>query len=85
MQTSFAHALPHKRLIKCPTRVPDLQASGEEWKAEYDYTAADEDEVSFAENDIFINVETVDEGWVKVRLRRLRPNLACGVETKGCG
>jgi len=49
--------------------VAEPEASGEEWKAEYDYAAADEDEVSFSENDIFINVETVDEGWVKGTLK----------------
>jgi hypothetical protein len=38
---------------------------GAQWKALYDYTAADGDEVSFAEGDIIINVEEVDDGWVK--------------------
>jgi len=31
--------------------------------------------VSFSENDIFINVETVDEGWVKVRLQSFGQTL----------
>ena len=40
--------------------------SGERWIAQYDYTAADNDEVSFVENDVIINVEVVDEGWMTV-------------------
>ena len=35
------------------------------WLAQYDYTAADADEVSFADGDTIIDVEVIDEGWVK--------------------
>lgn len=38
------------------------------WHAEYDYTAADGDEVSFVEGDILVDVVEVDEGWVTVCL-----------------
>ena len=34
------------------------------YRALYDYDAADEDEVSFVEDDTISNVQTVDEGWV---------------------
>ena len=33
-------------------------------KALYDYTAADKDEISFKENDIIVNCQKVDEGWM---------------------
>jgi hypothetical protein len=38
---------------------------GEEWVAEYDYAAADEEEITLTEGDIIINVEAVDDGWVR--------------------
>lgn len=40
------------------------------WKAEYDYTAADSDELSFVEGDVFINIKTVDEGWSEATLEK---------------
>ena len=47
--------------------MPCFQAeSGEQWIAQYDYEATDEDEVSFVENDVIVDVEAVDEGWVRV-------------------
>jgi len=30
----------------------------------YNYTAADDDEVSFREGDYIINAEIIDEGWM---------------------
>ena len=36
------------------------------YKAAYDYTASDADEVSFSEGDVIINVTVIDEGWVNV-------------------
>lgn len=30
----------------------------------YDYEAADDDEVGFKENDLIINCEPIDEGWM---------------------
>ncbi|VDD94444.1 unnamed protein product [Enterobius vermicularis] len=39
-------------------------------KALYDYTAADKDEVSFAEGDIIVNCQKVDEGWMTGTVQR---------------
>eukprot|EP00043_Microstomoeca_roanoka_P006579 m.64030 g.64030 ORF g.64030 m.64030 type:complete len:445 (-) comp13474_c2_seq2:59-1393(-) len=33
------------------------------WVAMYDYDAADADEVSFKEGDVFVSVQIVDDGW----------------------
>ena len=33
-------------------------------KAMYDYTAQDTDEVTFKEDDVIINCEPIDEGWM---------------------
>ena len=44
--------------------------SGMTWVAEYDYAAADADEVTVAEGDVVINVSIVGEGWITVRARR---------------
>jgi hypothetical protein len=44
---------------------PPAADGGEKWVAEFDYDAADEDEVSFKEGEIFINVDIVDEGWAR--------------------
>lgn len=35
-----------------------------QYTALYDYTAADDDEVSFREGDTVSNVEVIDDGWV---------------------
>jgi len=37
---------------------------GKKWIAQFDYVAADKDEVSFSDGDIIIKVKEVDEGWV---------------------
>jgi hypothetical protein len=39
-------------------------------KALYDYTAADKDEVTFKENDIIVNCEKVDDGWLTGTVQR---------------
>lgn len=36
----------------------------------YDYTAADEDEVSFVDGDVIVDVERIDEGWMYGRVER---------------
>ncbi|KXJ11135.1 LIM and SH3 domain protein 1 [Exaiptasia diaphana] len=40
------------------------------YRAIYDYTAADEDEVSFVEGDIVIEPNIIDEGWMEGRIER---------------
>ena len=34
------------------------------YQAMYDYDAQDDDEVGFQENDVVVNVEPIDEGWM---------------------
>ncbi len=36
----------------------------------YDYTAADEDEVSFMDGDVIVDVQQIDEGWMYGRVER---------------
>ena len=43
---------------------------GPVFKAMYDYTKADIDEVSFVEGDIIINTEAIDEGWMTGTVER---------------
>ena len=38
--------------------------AGPRFKCMYDYTAGDDDEVSFREDDIVIDVDPIDEGWM---------------------
>jgi len=39
-------------------------------RALYDYVAADKDEVSFNENDVIVNCQMVDEGWMTGTVQR---------------
>lgn len=36
----------------------------------YDYTAADDDEVTFNEGDIIVDATVIDEGWMEGRVQR---------------
>ncbi|XP_033944309.1 LIM and SH3 domain protein 1 [Pseudochaenichthys georgianus] len=45
-------------------------SSGKRYRAVYDYAAADEDEVSFVDGDVIIDVQTIDEGWMYGRVER---------------
>ncbi|XP_036944236.1 LIM and SH3 domain protein 1 isoform X2 [Acanthopagrus latus] len=38
--------------------------AGKRYRAVYDYSAADEDEVSFMDGDVIIDVQQIDEGWM---------------------
>lgn len=40
------------------------------YRAVYDYTAADDDEVSFMDGDEIVDVEQIDEGWMFGRVAR---------------
>lgn len=40
------------------------------YRAVYDYTAADEDEVSFQDGDLIVDVQQIDEGWMYGRVER---------------
>ncbi|TKR77452.1 hypothetical protein L596_018423 [Steinernema carpocapsae] len=57
---------------KAPTGIAGIvgKTAGFTVKAIYDYTAADKDEVSFLENDIIVNCQKVDEGWMTGTVQR---------------
>ncbi|XP_040918496.1 LIM and SH3 domain protein 1 [Toxotes jaculatrix] len=45
-------------------------SSGKRYRAVYDYSAADEDEVSFMDGDVIVDVQQIDEGWMYGRVER---------------
>lgn len=51
-----------------PTAAP--VASGPKYRALYDYSAADDDEVSFVEDDLISEVTVIDDGWMEGRVER---------------
>lgn len=53
-----------------PVSQPPPKASEPRYVAIYDYTAADDDEVSFREGDIIVDGEKIDEGWMTGRVER---------------
>ncbi|KAG7502438.1 nebulin isoform X4 [Solea senegalensis] len=44
--------------------------TGKTVRAMYDYTAADNDEVSFRDSDVIVNVQSIDEGWMYGTVQR---------------
>ncbi|KAM9392611.1 LIM and SH3 domain protein 1-like [Pholidichthys leucotaenia] len=60
-----------------PTPEPVRQAAaapppsaGKRYRAVYDYCAADDDEVSFMDGDVIVDVQQIDEGWMYGRVER---------------
>ncbi|XP_076000145.1 LIM and SH3 domain protein 1 isoform X2 [Genypterus blacodes] len=53
-----------------PAAATATAAAGKRYKAVYDYSAADEDEVSFLEGDVIIVVQQIDEGWMFGQVER---------------
>ncbi|XP_027033423.1 LIM and SH3 domain protein 1-like [Tachysurus fulvidraco] len=49
---------------------PPPPSGGKRYRAIYDYAAADEDEVSFADGDVIVDVQQIDEGWMFGRVER---------------
>lgn len=49
---------------------PLPSGGGKRYRAVYDYAAADEDEVSFADGDLILDVQQIDEGWMFGRVER---------------
>uniref|UniRef100_A0AAY4B9V9 LIM and SH3 domain protein 1 n=1 Tax=Denticeps clupeoides TaxID=299321 RepID=A0AAY4B9V9_9TELE len=45
-------------------------SAGKRYRAVYDYSAADEDEVSFLDGDVIVDVQQIDEGWMYGRVER---------------
>ncbi|XP_051997988.1 nebulin isoform X3 [Xyrauchen texanus] len=44
--------------------------TGKSVRAMYDYSAADNDEVSFKDGDVIVNVQSIDEGWMYGTVQR---------------
>lgn len=42
----------------------------QKYRALYDYSAADDDEVSFLEDDLISEVTVIDDGWMEGRVER---------------
>ncbi|XP_075941832.1 LIM and SH3 domain protein 1 isoform X1 [Anarhichas minor] len=55
--------------VQAPAAGPPPSA-GKRYRAVYDYSAADEDEVSFVDGDVIIDVQQIDEGWMYGRVER---------------
>ncbi|ESO86812.1 hypothetical protein LOTGIDRAFT_128533 [Lottia gigantea] len=54
-----------------PAPAPQPMYQGKShYRAIYDYTAADDDEVSFREGDVVINCEIIDAGWMTGTIQR---------------
>ena len=51
-------------------QAPPPASSGPAYVAMYDYTAADDDEVSFVEGDTIVNAEVIDAGWMTGTVKR---------------
>ncbi|XP_072522761.1 LIM and SH3 domain protein 1-like [Salminus brasiliensis] len=58
------------RSAAAPAPAPPTPSGGKRYKAIYDYVAADEDEVSFADGDVILDVQQIDEGWMFGRVER---------------
>ncbi|XP_004395125.1 LIM and SH3 domain protein 1 isoform X2 [Zalophus californianus] len=48
--------------VSIPRSAPG--GGGKRYRAVYDYSAADEDEVSFQDGDTIVNVQQIDDGWM---------------------
>jgi len=57
-------APPQQRAPPPQQMPPSSVPAGPRFKCMYDYTAGDDDEVSFREDDIVIDVDPIDEGWM---------------------
>ncbi|XP_008327666.1 LIM and SH3 domain protein 1 [Cynoglossus semilaevis] len=53
-----------------PAAAAPPPSAGKRYRALYDYTAADDDEVSFMDGDVIVDVQPIDEGWMQGRVER---------------
>ncbi|XP_037111466.1 LIM and SH3 domain protein 1 [Syngnathus acus] len=53
-----------------PAAAAPPSSAGKRYRAVYDYAAADEDEVSFIDGDVIVDVQQIDEGWMYGRVER---------------
>ncbi|XP_055996056.1 LIM and SH3 domain protein F42H10.3-like isoform X11 [Ostrea edulis] len=61
---------PPPQSYQPPPPQPAAASEGMVCKAMYDYTSADADEVSFQEDDLIINCQPIDEGWMEGTVKR---------------
>lgn len=57
-------------LIICAYIICAFACFQKRYRAVYDYAAADEDEVSFLDGDVIVDVQPIDEGWMYGRVER---------------
>ncbi|XP_013878011.1 LIM and SH3 domain protein 1 [Austrofundulus limnaeus] len=53
-----------------PAAAAPPPSAGKRFRAVYDYAAADDDEVSFMDGDVIVDVQQIDEGWMYGRVER---------------
>ncbi|XP_063710633.1 LIM and SH3 domain protein 1-like isoform X2 [Symsagittifera roscoffensis] len=51
-------------VVRTSNNAPEYVESGASYRAIYDYTAADDDEISFKQGDVIKNGTIVDDGWM---------------------
>ncbi|XP_043550126.1 nebulin-like [Chiloscyllium plagiosum] len=79
--TSYQHTkttvLPQQRSSSVATQQTTVSSipshpstTGKTYRAIYDYSAADADEVSFKDGDVLMNVQSIDEGWMYGTVQR---------------
>ncbi|KAM8825456.1 LIM and SH3 domain protein 1-like [Synchiropus picturatus] len=61
---------PSPAAYQPPAAVSAPASSGGRYRAIYDYSAADDDEVSFMDGDVIVDVQHIDEGWMHGRVER---------------
>lgn len=67
-EPAVAHHVPPPEPVPQPTPpAPPIQPR---YRALYDYTAADDDEITIAEGDIIIDANIIDSGWMEGRNQR---------------
>ncbi|XP_058508887.1 LIM and SH3 domain protein 1 isoform X1 [Solea solea] len=65
---SFNYDAPPEQVSQAAAGPPP--SAGKRYRAVYDYSADDDDEVSFMEGDVIVDVQPIDEGWMYGRVDR---------------
>ncbi|MEQ2229802.1 hypothetical protein ILYODFUR_022577, partial [Ilyodon furcidens] len=66
---NYHHYEPTPEPVRHAAAAPPPSA-GKRYRAVYDYVAADDDEVSFMDGDVIVDVQQIDEGWMYGRVER---------------
>ncbi|XP_047213149.1 LIM and SH3 domain protein 1-like [Girardinichthys multiradiatus] len=66
---NYHHYEPTPEPVRQAAAAPPPSA-GKRYRAVYDYAAADDDEVSFLDGDVIVDVQQIDEGWMYGRVER---------------